>query len=117
MRLSHGSIAALLMLSAGPALASSCSEEVATLTRRLDSAGARQVAGESQAGAAAPGTDKALDKPPAGKPSDPATKSSAGGVAEARDLVEKAGAQEKAGDAEGCRATIVKAKEAAGALP
>ncbi|GJE58312.1 hypothetical protein [Methylobacterium trifolii] len=108
---------ALMLLAGSPALASSCSEEITTLQKRLDSAGARKVAGESQAGATAPGTDKALARPPATKPSDPDAKSTSGGVEEARSLVEKASAQDKAGDAEGCRDTILKAKEKAGALP
>jgi len=38
-------------------------------------------------------------------------------VKEARELIEKARAQEKAGDQKGCEDTMTKAKEKAGALP
>lgn len=118
MRFAHALAGALLLASAAPALASSCSEEIATLERRLDSAGAETVTGREPAGGAtSSNSGKALDKPPAGKPSDPATTATAGGVKSARDLVEKARAEEKAGKAEACRETIMKAKEQAGALP
>ena len=118
MRLVHALSATLLLAAATPALASSCSEEIATLDRRLGSAGAETVTGkETPGGATSSNSDKALDKPPAGKPSDPATTATAGGVRQARDLVEKARAEEKAGQAEACRDTIMQAKEKAGALP
>lgn len=107
----------VLLLTSSSASASSCSEEISTLQKRLNSSGARTVAGESQVGATPLGTNKALDKPPTSMPSGAATRSTAGGVEEARSLVEKAAAQEKAGDAEGCRDTILKAKETVGALP
>ena len=105
------------LLASSSAFASSCSEEIVTLQKRLNSSGARTVAGESQVGATPLGTNKALDKAPTSLPSEAATRSTAGGVEEARSLVEKAAAQEKAGDAEGCRNTILKAKETVGALP
>jgi hypothetical protein len=108
---------ASFLLASGSAFASSCSEEVTTLQKRLNSSGARTVVGESQVGATPLGTNKALDKALTSMPSNTSDRSSAGGVEEARSLVEKATAQEKAGDAEGCRNTILKAKEIAGALP
>ncbi|GEP04877.1 hypothetical protein [Methylobacterium oxalidis] len=109
---------ALATLAAGPALATSCAEEISTLERRLDSAGAEKVTGkEPPGGPTSSHSDKALAQPPGGKPSDPSVKPSASGVQEARDLVQKAKAEEKAGNAEGCRNTIMKAKEKAGALP
>ncbi|GBU18091.1 hypothetical protein AwMethylo_23060 [Methylobacterium sp.] len=107
-----------LALAAGPALASSCAEEIATLEKRLDSAGAAQVTGKAPPGGApAAHSDKALAQAPGTKPSDPATKPSAGGVTEARTLLAKAKDEEKAGKAEACRDTVLKAKEKAGALP
>ncbi|MCJ2114928.1 hypothetical protein ACFZ8E_12180 [Methylobacterium sp. HMF5984] len=118
MRLVHAVSAALLLVSAAPAFASSCSEEIATLERRLDSAGAEKVTGKEPAGGTtSSNSDKALSAPPGGKPSDPSTTSTAGGVKEARDLVEKARGEDKAGKADACRDTIMKAKEKAGALP
>ena len=118
MRLVHALSAALLLASAAPAFASSCSEEIATLERRLDSAGAEKVTGkEPPGGPTSSNSPKALPTPPAGKPSDPAAAPTAGGVKEARDLVEKARGEDKAGKADACRDTIMKAKEKAGALP
>ena len=111
--------AALVLLgAAGPALASSCSEQIATIERRLDSAGAEQVTGkEPPGGPTSSHSDKALDKAPNVKPTDPSAKASAGGVAEARDLITKARAQDKAGDMKGCEDTMTEAKKKAGALP
>ena len=119
MRIRYALPAALLMLgSAGPALASSCTDQIATIERRLDSTGAEKVTGKEPAGGpTTSNSDKALDKPPAGKPTDPSTKASAGGVAEARDLIKKARAQDKAGDTKGCEDTMTQVKEKAGALP
>ena len=118
MRLSFALPATLMLLAAGPALASSCSEEIATLQRRLDSAGAEKVTGkEPPGGATSSNSPKALDTQPDGKPSDPKAKPSAGGVEEAKRLLAKAGEEEKAGKAEACRDTVLKAKETAGALP
>ncbi|AWN42486.1 hypothetical protein U8607_16885 [Methylobacterium durans] len=108
----------LATFAAGPALATPCAEEIATLERRLDSAGAEKVTGkEPPGGPTSSHSDKALAQPPAGKPSDPSVQPSASGVKEARDLVQKAKTEEKAGNADGCRDTIMKAKEKAGALP
>ncbi|WP_375453694.1 hypothetical protein [uncultured Methylobacterium sp.] len=118
MRVAHALSAALLLASVAPALAGSCAEEITTLEKRLDSAGAAKVVGkEPPGGATASHSDKALAAPPAGKPSDPATTSTAAGVQSARDLVEKARAEDAAGKADPCRDTIMKAKEKAGALP
>lgn len=118
MRLPFALPAALLVLAAGPALASSCSEEIATLQRRLDSAGAEQVTGTAPAaGQTSSDSPKALKKPPAGQPSDPGSKPTAGGVGEAKTLLAQASEEEKAGKAEACRQTVMKAKEKAGALP
>lgn len=111
---------AVLLLVAGPssAFASSCADEITTLEKRLDSAGATQVTGTVPAsGTTARPSDKALDAQPNVKPSDPSTKASASGVEEARKLVAKARGEEQAGKAEACRETIMQAKQKAGALP
>ncbi|MGU3538360.1 hypothetical protein [Methylobacterium sp. A54F] len=107
-----------LVVVAGPALATPCADEISTLERRLNSAGAEKVTGkEPPGGATSSNSEKALDKPPAGKPSDPSTTATAGGVAEAKSLVQKARQEDQAGNADACRDTILKAKEKAGALP
>ncbi|WP_457103845.1 hypothetical protein [Methylobacterium sp. P5_C11] len=111
-------VAALALAAATPALATPCADEVATLQRRLDSAGAAAVTGStSPGGTTSSNSPKALDKPPALTKSDAAVKPTAAGVEEAKTLVAKAAQQDKAGDAQGCRDTIMKAKEKAGALP
>lgn len=114
------SLAGLLLAGLGgaPALATPCADEITTLERRLDSAGAAQVTGTvPPGGTTSSHSDKALAKAPDVKPSDPSVKPSAAGVAEARKLVEKARAEDKAGKADACRDTILQAKEKAGALP
>ncbi|MCJ2138169.1 hypothetical protein MKK69_29665 [Methylobacterium sp. J-026] len=111
-------VAALALAVATPALATSCSDEVDTLQRRLDSAGAASVTGTTPpGGTTSSNSPKALDKPPALTPSDASVKPTAAGVEDAKKLVAQARQQDKAGNAEGCRDTIMKAKEKAGALP
>jgi len=119
MRMTYLLPAALLTLAAAdPALATPCSDEITTLEKRLDSAGAEKVTGkEPPGGPTSSHSDKALAQPPGGKPSDPVVKPTAGGVQEARDLVQKAKTEDKAGDAQKCRDTIMQAKQKAGALP
>ena len=108
----------LILASAAPALATPCADEIATLQRRLDSAGAAQVTGTvPPGGPTSSHSPKALDQAPNVKPSDPNAKPTASGVEEARKLVEKARAEDKAGKADACRDTILQAKEKAGALP
>src|SRR3954453_1509508 len=81
----------------GLAFASSCSEQIATIERRLNSAGAEQVTGkEPPGGATSSNSPKALDQPPGVKPSGPKVQPSAAGVEEARKLIQKARNQEKA---------------------
>ncbi|MDP4022527.1 hypothetical protein Q8W71_07825 [Methylobacterium sp. NEAU 140] len=111
-------LAALAVAAAGPALATPCADEVTTLEKRLDSAGAAEVTGTTPPGGAPKAhSDKALPAPPAGKPSDPSVTPTASGVSEARKLLAQAREEDRAGKAEACRDTILKAKEKAGALP
>ena len=103
---------------AGPAFATPCADEVSTLERRLNSAGAAEVTGKTPPGGpTSSGSDKALATPPTLTPSDAAVKPTASGVEEAKKLVAQAREEDKAGKAEECRQTILKAKEKAGALP
>ncbi|GJD59541.1 hypothetical protein [Methylobacterium dankookense] len=118
MRMTTTLAGLLILANAAPALATPCAEEIATLERRLDSAGAAQVTGTVPPGGATTShSPKALDQAPNVKPSDPAAKPSASGIDAARKLVEKARAEDKAGQADACRDSILQAKEKAGALP
>ena len=119
MRIAIGLTLALAALSvAGPARAVTCKDDIATIERRLDSAGAEAVTGkEPPGGPTASNSPKALDKPPEGKPSDPSTQPSKAGIAEARTLLAKAKEQDKAGQESACQNTITEVKQKAGALP
>lgn len=115
MRLSTSLLAVSV---AGPALATPCADQIATIERRLDSAGATAVTGTvPPGGPTSSHSGKALDAPPAGKPTDPAARPTASGVDGARELIRRAKAQDAAGDARGCEATMTEVKEKAGALP
>lgn len=101
-----------------PAAATPCKEEISTIERRLDSAGAAQVTGKAPTGGVTSSdSPKALDKAPEGKPSDSGTAPSAGGVGEARALLKTAKSQEASGDERACQDTMTKVKEKAGSLP
>ncbi|GEP08617.1 hypothetical protein [Methylobacterium gnaphalii] len=120
MRIAIAVPVALSALLAGslPAFAISCKEEIATIERRLNSSGAAEVTKkEPPGGTTSSDSAKALDKPPSGKPSDPAVQPSAAGVEEARKLIDTARSQEKAGQEQACQDTMTKAKQKAGALP
>jgi hypothetical protein len=119
MRITFVLPAALVMFGAtGPVFASSCSEQIATIERRFDSAGAEQVTDkEPPGGPTSSHSAKALDKAPGVKPTDPGATASAGGIEEARNLIKKARAQDKAGDMKGCEDTMTEVKKKAGALP
>ena len=111
-------IAVVALVAASPALAVNCKDDIAAVERRLNSVGAVQVTGkEPPGGPTASASSKALDKPPAGAPSDPATKPTKAGVEEARTLLAKAKEQDKAGQETACQDTMTKVKEKAGALP
>lgn len=111
-------LAAVAAATAGPALATPCADEVSTLERRLNSAGAAEVTGTTPpGGTTSSNSPKALDTPPKLTPGDKNVKPTASGVEEAKKLVAQAREEDKAGKAEECRQTIMKAKEKAGALP
>ncbi|GEO98620.1 hypothetical protein GCM10007887_21540 [Methylobacterium haplocladii] len=119
MRISY-LLPTVLMLGAttAPALAISCKDDITTIERRLDSSGAAKVTGKEPAnGATSSNSSMALDKAPEGKPSDPGAKPTAGGITEARKLLDTAKTQDKAGDEKACQDTITQVKEKAGALP
>ena len=59
---------------AGPAFASACSDQIATIERRLNSSGAVSVTGTASAdGKVATNPSMGLDAPPGGKPTDAST--------------------------------------------
>lgn len=111
-------VALAALVAAGPALAVTCKDDISAVERRLNSAGAEQVTGkEPPGGPTSSNSPKALDKPPEGAPSDPATKPTKAGIEEARKLLAKAKEQDKAGEEAACQNTITQVKEKAGALP
>ncbi|GJE36689.1 hypothetical protein [Methylobacterium persicinum] len=110
--------AAVATATAGPALATPCADEVSTLERRLNSSGAAEVTGTTPpGGTTSSNSPKALATPPKLTPGDKDVKPTASGVDEAKKLVAQARDEDKAGNADACRQTIMKAKEKAGALP
>lgn len=110
--------ALLLTVAASPVLASACSDQIATIERRLNSAGAVAATGSTPSdGKVASNPSQGLQTPPAGKPSDPATAPDGSSVEKARGLIAQARKQEAAGDQKGCEDTMTEAKKAAGALP
>lgn len=119
MRLAHLlPLAALVIASAGPAHATACSDDIAAVERRLDSMGAAAVTGEKPAGGVTMShSEKALDRAPTLKPGEAGMKPTPERIKEARDLIEKARSQDKAGDVQACQNTMTKVKETAGALP
>jgi len=100
-----------------PALASSCAEQVATIQRRLDSAGAVSVGGPQAGHAVTTGSPRAVTAARVGEPSDPAMVPSPDRMAAARGLVQRASDEDGAGDKRACEDTMSRAKAMLGALP
>ncbi|GJE15384.1 hypothetical protein [Methylobacterium marchantiae] len=110
--------ALLLTLVASPVLASACSDQIATIERRLNSSGAVSTTGTASAdGTVASNPSQGLKAPPAGKPTDASTTPNNASVDKARGLIEQARKQDAAGDEKGCENTMTEAKKAAGSLP
>lgn len=100
-----------------PALASSCAEQIGTIERRLDSAGAVQVAGLQEGHTLRTGSPRGIQAARLDEPSDPGTVSTAGHVAEARTLIHRASDEDRHGDQRACENTMSEAKGMIGALP
>ena len=101
-----------------PARATSCSEQIGTIERRLDSAGAVRIAGLRPGHSLQTSYSiKALAEAPAGDHSDPETVSTAQGISDAHQLIGKAVDQERRGDQRGCEDSMTEAKSKIGALP
>jgi hypothetical protein len=107
----------LLALAPLPAMASSCADQVGTIERRLDSAGAVQVAGLREGHTLRTGSMRAVATAHVDGPSDPDVVPTAEHVAMARTLIERASIEDKAGDQRACEHTMTEAKGMIGALP
>ena len=100
-----------------PALASSCAEQIGTIERRLDSAGAVQISGLQAGHTLRTGSPRAVTAARVDPPSDPGTVSTSGHMAEARVLIVRAAAEDRRGDQRACENTMTQAKGMIGALP
>ncbi len=108
----------LLGLSQLPARASSCAEQIGTIQRRLDSAGAVQVAGLQDGHTVRSSrSSKALASAPSGEPSDAAMIPTSAHVADARRLITRAIEEDRQGHQRACEDTMTQAKGMIGALP
>jgi hypothetical protein len=117
MRLAPTLATLVLALSPLPAMASSCAEQIGTIERRLDSAGAVQVAGLQEGHSLRTGSPRGVATARLDAPSDPNTVSTADHVAQARVLIVRATDEERRGDKRGCENTMTEAKGMIGALP
>lgn len=101
-----------------PAQATSCSEQIGTIERRLDSAGAVQIAGLRPGHSLQTShATKALAEARAGDHGDPETVSTSQGIFDAHQLIGKAVEQDRRGDRRGCEDSMTEAKSKIGALP
>ena len=100
-----------------PALASSCAEQIGTIERRLDSAGAVQVAGLQAGHTLQTGSSRGLASARLDAPSDPDTVSTADNITLARTLILRAADEDRRGDKRACEHTMTEAKGMIGALP
>jgi hypothetical protein len=110
-------LALALALAPLPAAASSCAEQIGTIERRLDSAGAVQVAGLRAGHALRSGSPRGVTTVRLDAPSDPDTVSTAAHVALARDLIGRTGEEDRRGDKRACEHTVTEAEGMIGALP
>ncbi|GJE42735.1 hypothetical protein [Methylobacterium soli] len=108
----------LLGLAQLPARATSCSEQIGTIERRLDSAGAVHVAGLPEGHAIRrSNSPKALTEAPTSAPSDAGMVSTAARISDARHLITRAIQEDGQGHQRACEDTMTEAKGMIGALP
>jgi hypothetical protein len=100
-----------------PALASSCAEQIGTIERRLDSAGAVQISGLQAGHVLRTGSPRGVTTVRLDAPSDPDTVSTADHVSAARILITRAADEDRRGDKRACEHTMTQAKGMIGALP
>jgi hypothetical protein len=116
--LTLGASALLLGLAQFPVLASSCAEQIGTIERRLDSAGAVHVAGlQDGHRIRSSNSPKALSEAPSGEPSDASMIATAAHISDARRLLSRAVEEDSQGHQRACEDTITEAKGMIGALP
>lgn len=117
MRLAPAFATLVLALAPLPAMASSCAEQIGTIERRLDSAGAIQVAGLQEGHVLKIGSPRGITTARLDAPSDPDTVSTSDHVAQARILIIRATEEDRRGDKRACENTMSDAKGMIGALP
>ncbi|RYF01957.1 MAG: hypothetical protein EOO77_32860 [Oxalobacteraceae bacterium] len=100
-----------------PALASSCMEQIGTIERRLDSAGAIQVTGLQEGHTLRTGSPRGISTARLDDPSDLDMVSTADHVVTARALIVRASNEDRRGDKRACEDTMSEAKAMIGALP
>ena len=100
-----------------PALASSCAEQIGTVERRLDSAGAVEASGLQAGHTLRTGSPRGVATTRLDAPSDPDAVSTADRAAVARTLVIRAADDDRRGDERACEDTMSGAKGMIGALP
>ncbi|WP_336491931.1 hypothetical protein [Methylobacterium nigriterrae] len=116
--LSLAASALLLGLAQLPARATSCGEQIGTIERRLDSAGAVHVAGlQDDHTIRSSNSPKALSEAPAGEPSDVSMIPTAARISDARHLITRAIQEDSQGHQRACEDTMTEAKGMIGALP
>ena len=109
--------AALLGCSGLPTLATPCAEQIATLQRRLDSAGAVRVAGLEPGHVLTIGSLKARSRGRPEQPEDPRLRPNRENVTAARSLIREAAAEDQEGNQRACENILTDAKRLIGALP
>lgn len=116
MRMVPSLVALVLAIAPLPALGSSCSEQIRTIERRLDSAGVVQISGLQAGHTLRTGSPRGVTSPI--DPSiDPEIVSTADHVAEAKILIIRASDEDRRGDQRACEHTMTEAKGMIGALP
>ncbi|KAA0111053.1 hypothetical protein CIW48_30910 [Methylobacterium sp. P1-11] len=108
---------ALLSCSALPVLASSCTQQIGALQRRLDSVGAVRVAGLEPGHTLTTGSLKALPRVLPVQPSSEQTTPTRESVAAARLLIREALDEDREGNQRACENILTDAKRLIGPLP
>jgi hypothetical protein len=105
-------------LAPGAASATPCAEHIATIERRLNSAGVVAITGSTTGNQpVAQGSPKALPAPPSGQASTGDAGPTPAAILTARNVIEKAKAFERAGDQAACNDAMSEAKHLIGAPP
>lgn len=117
MRFVPATITILAALAPLQVLASSCAEQIGTIERRLDSAGAVQVTGLQAGHTLRTGSPRGVQAARLDAPSDPVLVSTPERVARAKTLIVRAADEDRRGDRRDCENTMSEVKGMIGALP